>query len=452
MSSAKPKFDFSSFFDSTKIGVEIEIGIKQKHYYSIPSKEENSRKRFFDFKKKPNPFSDTELNKIILYVDETCNCKIPMYEADESTVDSDPYYPAEIISPKMKKNEIPEFFKFLQENIFNDMTNINQGQTCGIHIHYSNEEFFMENPYYIFEFIKIIYHLRKYMSKFIRDSEFSGKIHSYSDFVNNRDITFIDSLKLFVMELIPLNNDDLDTIIESSLKIASLKAKQIKFGVEEYKKKCIKSIFQNLKNNSPEIRYYDLQNFHMEFRMWSLDKLFESKTNTVTADDIIQELSKFIIFTNNFMVSVLTRLRDAFDIDKNKIDPSKKSEYEDFFFLTKEPTLEQIKKRIAELFKIPIEETKNNRLETPVESLRENNVSPPGNNRNEIKDTVTRVTTTAGLQRKKKTKRKTQKKQKGKHKKNKKKHKGKTKKTQRKKNKKYFSNERYLSSFNHSTN
>ena len=155
------------------------------------------------------------------------------------------------------------------------------------------------------------------------------------------------------MELIPLNNADLDTIIESYLQIEPLKAKQIKLGVEHYKKKCVKSIFRNLKNNSPEIRYYDLQNFHMEFRMWSLDKLFELKTNTVTADDIIQELSKFIIFTNNFMVSVVTRLQDAFDIDKNKIDPSKKSEYEDFFSLTKEPTLEQIKKEWHNCLKFP---------------------------------------------------------------------------------------------------
>ena len=42
MSSAKPKFDFGSFSDTTKIGVEIEIGIKQKHYDSIPSKKVNS--------------------------------------------------------------------------------------------------------------------------------------------------------------------------------------------------------------------------------------------------------------------------------------------------------------------------------------------------------------------------------------------------------------------------
>jgi len=72
---------------------------------------------------------------------------------------------------------------------------------------------------------------------------------------------------------------------------------------------------------------------------------------------------------------------------------------------------------MAELFKIPIDESKNNsnkvKLPTSVESLRGNNVFPPRNNREEIerlKGTCTRGVTTSGLKRKKKTKRKTQKK------------------------------------------
>jgi hypothetical protein len=171
------------------IGVELEICIDQEFYFSLP----RGIKNYYKYPENEDgteyrPFGKDKLTDIILDRDPSCLCppKTKSYN----------YYSAEINSPKMNRDQIPIFFEFLKNTLMKDMTKIYQGTTCGIHIHWSNtiKQKYKENPYYIFEFLKIMANLIKYMVYKITTKEFSGRIHKYRE-PEPIKIEFIDLLK-----------------------------------------------------------------------------------------------------------------------------------------------------------------------------------------------------------------------------------------------------------------
>ena len=61
------------------------------------------------------------------------------------------------------------------------------------------------------------------------------------------------------------------------------------------------------------ISLYDMDQFHMELRVFSLDDLFSRLGDGVTGKDITTELTKFIKMTNTMMMNIIDRFNKFFD-------------------------------------------------------------------------------------------------------------------------------------------
>ena len=100
------------------------------------------------------------------------------------------------------------------------------------------------------------------------------------------------------------------------------------------------------------ISLYDLKDFHMEFRIFSLDRLFEHK---VKPRMITDELYDFINKTNTFMTNILDRLNKFFDPKIKGIPDGKKLRlYYEFFLMDKtyKPGNKVVLKKMNQLFGI----------------------------------------------------------------------------------------------------
>jgi hypothetical protein len=188
------------FHKSTNLGIEVEICVEKEMYRSLRTKRNNGE-LIYKYPEGQDPFRNVNTNNInnlgnsirnsnsnsnsnsnnlkdiILTDDITCKCN----EGKEKKT----HIPAEIVSPRMKPNELPFFYSFLEEQLMHDMSKIEQAKTCGIHIHWSNSELQLyPNDYnYMFEFIRILYHLRKYFNTKVVDVGFSGRLHQYDDII-----------------------------------------------------------------------------------------------------------------------------------------------------------------------------------------------------------------------------------------------------------------------------
>lgn len=125
--------------------------------------------------------SNMSLRDIVLTEDLTCKCP------------NDTYINAEINSPRMNSKDIKHFMRFLEEKLFKDRKQFYQGTTCGIHIHWSNEklQLFKNIPEYNFEFIKVMFFLKKYLSYKVIHKDFSGREHFYDKLKNEIDFVLI---------------------------------------------------------------------------------------------------------------------------------------------------------------------------------------------------------------------------------------------------------------------
>ena len=182
------------------IGIEIEICIDEDFYKSLQSDMEPSVTKNYTmcYKYPPKkdgtpyyPFGEGELTDIILDKDISCICE-PTYTS------------AEIISPKMNRDKIPFFFDFLKNTLMKDKTKIYQGKTCGIHIHWSNTEIStnynsiadpVKKANYIFEFLKILTHLRNHIGPEIINTPFSGRYENYLEFEPTISIDLLYNFK-----------------------------------------------------------------------------------------------------------------------------------------------------------------------------------------------------------------------------------------------------------------
>ena len=116
--------------------------------------------------------------------------------------------------------------KFLEEKLFVDRDKFYQGKTCGIHIHWSNQKLqkFKNMPEYNFEFIKVMFFLKKYISHKVIHKNFSGREHFYDKLHNEMVIVLIpkridDKLDILKTMKINLKGDmslsDVKTLIEN---------------------------------------------------------------------------------------------------------------------------------------------------------------------------------------------------------------------------------------------
>ena len=181
------------FHKATNLGIEIEICVEKEKYKSLKTERKNGE-RVYKYPKGEDPFrpgyvsnsennnesNNTNSNKleelrdILLTKDPSCKC-----------LDRTIHIPAEIVSPRMRPEELGFFYSFLEEKLMDDMSQIVQAKTCGIHIHWSNSELqaYPDDYYYMFEFIRIMYHLRKYFNTKVVDVGFSGRLYHYDNII-----------------------------------------------------------------------------------------------------------------------------------------------------------------------------------------------------------------------------------------------------------------------------
>ena len=81
---------------------------------------------------------------------------------------------------------------------------------------------------------------------------------------------------------------------------------------------------------------YDLENFHMELRVFSLDDLFTRLGDGVTGKDITAELYRFLNMTNTMMMNIINRFNKFFDEEQRGIPKERMEFYKEFFLMDKE--------------------------------------------------------------------------------------------------------------------
>ena len=218
-----------SYHKSTNIGIEIEICVEKKFYKSLKtSSKKNNSLNIYKYPSDEDPFrnnsnggdsSNDSLNNIVLTTDSTCKC------------DNKIYTRAEINSPRMKPKHIPHFMDFLENKLFVDRGQIKQGATCGIHIHWSNKELCLhpKNDDYNFEFLKIMFFLRKYISHKVVATQFSGRKHFYDVVENQIKIIINPNIKdIFII------NKDFDIKLEKDITLEELKYNLENKEIESY--------------------------------------------------------------------------------------------------------------------------------------------------------------------------------------------------------------------------
>ena len=210
------------FHKSTNLGIEIEICVEKEKYKSLKTKRERNQETVYKYPEGEDPFrtennsvsvsnrSSTFLNNsnksedlrdILLTNDITCKCNKKTHNS------------AEIVSPRMSPDKLPSFYSFLKEKLMDDMSKIEQAKTCGIHIHWSNKELqlYPDDHNYIFEFIRLFFHLRKYLNTKVIQVGFSGRLHQYDEIAHkplniNLPIPLVDG-KIFVSQNFTVNLD-----------------------------------------------------------------------------------------------------------------------------------------------------------------------------------------------------------------------------------------------------
>ena len=244
------------YHKSTNLGIEIEICVEKEKYKSLKSTRKN-QETVYKYPKGEDPFrpgyvsnssnsnnsnsnnsnsnKSEELRDILLTIDPTCEC-----------TNNKTHTSAEIVSPRMLPDELPIFYSFLEEQLMEDMSKIEQAKTCGIHVHWSNRDLqlYPDDMNYIFEFIRILFHLRKYFNTKVVDVGFSGRLHHYNNIIQ-KPIIITPMLprvknKIFICEVLKINldnnitlNDIEEQLLDTDLKVYEWKESEIFKRVDE---------------------------------------------------------------------------------------------------------------------------------------------------------------------------------------------------------------------------
>ena len=165
---------------NTFFGLEIEICIDDDTYKKLGYRDDHDE----DYKTENSSSSwqlppasgqnkaDVEVRNIVLSEDITCKCPRTMK-------------PAEIISPKTNTKTFPYYEQFLLSKVFHNMSALHQGETCGIHVHWSNSSIIPQSYYQYdaFNFLLVynLFRMSRIFHPFMKEPEFSGRVHFYSE-------------------------------------------------------------------------------------------------------------------------------------------------------------------------------------------------------------------------------------------------------------------------------
>ena len=240
----RPVLNIQNIHSGTRVGIEIEICIKKEKYDKIILKKGDSvdnSEKYYEFKH-GNPFTagkEDYLDKIILTVDPTCICK-------------EGFVNAEIISPKMDAREIPIYFNFLKSVVFNNPDDFYQGETCGIHVHWSNPDLMLNNDHkYLFLFFKLINNLRQKLDYKLINSHFSGRQFFYNKMY--KDLTLstnqIDKDDFFInyeyIDIKDVNTKSLEDILKEVDSTKVTVYRNISFTKEVFYDKILSELLKN---------------------------------------------------------------------------------------------------------------------------------------------------------------------------------------------------------------
>lgn len=166
-----------SISTNTYFGIEIEICIDKGFYdggLGHTRYESNYGNAGSDWKLPPGTKGGSgskNYDRIILSQDMSCRCPPDMVSA-------------EIISPKCNIKNFPFYREFLLKKVFSNMSSLEQGLTCGIHIHWSNDKIipkeFMLDDRFMFLLAFNIYRTSIICDTILRTPEISGRHHHYS--------------------------------------------------------------------------------------------------------------------------------------------------------------------------------------------------------------------------------------------------------------------------------
>ena len=250
--SLKPTAHIQNMHPGSRVGVEMEICLDRKKYEKLGYYEVKKDERFTTpiynytgdspFKVGyPQKYGEPDLSNILLLTDPTCMCE-------------GKFINAEIVSPKMNSVEIPHYLRFLKTKVFNNMKEVYQGKTCGIHVHWSNADMDIvkKDINYKFLFFKLMHNLREKLDYKLINPYFSGREHFYTEdpekefqimippdflgdsisLVSNSAVIIKDFQKKSLSDITTEVNFSMITYIEPSSQLNSEKA-QMKF-LEEF--------------------------------------------------------------------------------------------------------------------------------------------------------------------------------------------------------------------------
>ena len=188
-----------------------------------------------------------------------------------------------------------------------------------------------------------------------------SKNHNYNTEIEN----LIKMIKLTETDRKPYVNDLLKYCDEDILNIIFEPAfKKSEENIKEYSKltsltdineTIIEQIYENY-NSRSDINLYKINDFHVEFRLFSFDTLFKKKKPS--AVEIVNRLDNFVKMTDTFMTNILTKLKRFYDFSKDEVNSDHQFKYNEYFLFNETNSRNQtVKNKLLELFGIPKEKS-----------------------------------------------------------------------------------------------
>ena len=288
---------------NTIIGIELEICMENEKYEKL-EKIITKKKYSKNGKYNPNP---QDYNSVFLTEDPSCKCE--RYNKKD-------FISAEIISPKLTQSNINNYLNFLERNVLNDSSKFYQGETCGIHIHWSNFKYFenidIKQDKLKYLFYRIIYFISKRLNKLFTSKEYSGRNKLYDD---------IFSYKLDILPIMYGKLESQNTYYITKNTVNLNFDKNLKYDLE--------TILMII--NYTKVDTYVLKPKYLKYLKQIIENNFEINENILPEDiEINNEFDIGYIHLNNLLNKYGTKL---FDIKKISIYELRKQNKNDLFNL-----------------------------------------------------------------------------------------------------------------------
>ena len=364
--SLKPTAHIQNMHPGSRVGVEMEICLNKKKYKKLGYYEDIGSQSYktpiYEFKGEspfkigyPEEPGQPDLSNILLLTDASCICE------NESFIN------AEIVSPKMNSVEIPHYLNFLKTKVFNNMKEVYQGETCGIHIHWSNNDMdkYINDLNYKFLFFKFMHNLREKLDYKLINPIFSGREHFYTEdtqkkfqiiipfdflgdslkIVGNSAVTIKDYKKKSLIDLAEEVNSAMITYIEPSDKLKTEKS-QMKFLEEFFSDKENKefTVFINegvLKKRQHYNGSYNEHSFPLEDKKKIMS--FLSKSTSEQHKNAVENLIKYVKTYKENRFKTLRNMEEGEDFDYTFNEKEIRDEIDELTYLIGEESVKSKK-------------------------------------------------------------------------------------------------------------